>query len=724
MLAYFVLALLVTYPAVLQFTQQVPGDLLADRDQNLWNLWWVSEALGRAANPFHTDMLYHPYGADLYYHTLGLPLGVIGFVPGVLWGLPAAYNTVLLVGFTLSGVGAFRLALLYTHNPVAAFLGGVVFAFTPYTLDALKGQTEVLSLQWMPLYAEAWLRTVQEGKGRWAVAAGLFFALAAYTSLYYAVYLVLFTLAHLAYLFLQRRRNADGRGLPAGRRLLLPLLIVPALAFVLTLPLLIGLLTNYGNPRLAVEADLGHRLAHSADLLSFLAPPHDHPLLMSGGRPGVEEPAIHDYLSLGYVALALSILGAVTAWRRRETRFWVALGLVALLLSMGQQLQIGRNLTGIPLPFVLLEGLPGLDAISKPERFVVLARLCMGVLAAWGVLRLVGWGGAQPHRRLGPRRTLLAFAVLLGLLLAELPIHPRYVQPLDTPQPFSELARLPYGALMELPFSTQQATTGGERMRYQTLHGKPIMTGYLARTYNSPIVDSCSPFWGFISPRDVPREGEEIASPLVVDRPLDVLNLYGIRYIALYSRYGGRESNILEVEDRQAYEGIISQVAPVRLGGDDYLTVNAVTTSDPGAVPASFHIGSGWYKAESTGGQPFRWLDGNRARLCVFAPRPITGRLTLEATSFHTESTLSISQEKAGDGSSASEPIYKGTVQSGGIFTKISTDIVSLEAGMSAFELHAEKLAISPRSLDPATNDERLLTVGIRLLKLELAGQK
>src|SRR5262245_47638015 len=74
---YAILALVATYPAVLHFTTAVPGDLIADRDQNLWNLWWVREALFRPTNPFDTDMLHYPYGANLYYHTLGLPQGLI-----------------------------------------------------------------------------------------------------------------------------------------------------------------------------------------------------------------------------------------------------------------------------------------------------------------------------------------------------------------------------------------------------------------------------------------------------------------------------------------------------------------------------------------------------------------------------------------------------------------------------------------------------------------------
>src|SRR5690349_3962353 len=48
------LAVGVTWPTVLHFGSQVPGDLLSDRDQNLWNLWWVKWALiDHPTNPYH-----------------------------------------------------------------------------------------------------------------------------------------------------------------------------------------------------------------------------------------------------------------------------------------------------------------------------------------------------------------------------------------------------------------------------------------------------------------------------------------------------------------------------------------------------------------------------------------------------------------------------------------------------------------------------------------------
>jgi hypothetical protein len=716
---YLLFAALVTWPVVRDFTTQVPGDLIADRDQNLWNLWWTKEALSLPANPFHTDLLYYPYGAPLYYHTLALPLGLIGLLPQALFGLPAAYNTVLLVAFMLGGYGAFRLALYVLRDrdlsPMAlvgaAFLGGVVFAFTPYTLDALKGQPEVLSLQWMPFFAEAWLRSVgaaRRGARWWAAAlvAGVFFALAAYSSLYYALYLVVFALVHLAYLAVVSWRRRDGSSFVMGAQVAI---VAGVIGFVVTLPLLAGLWAGRDNPRLAVEADPAHRLAHSTDLLSFFAPPHDHPLGDTWqDRPGVNEPPIHDYVMLGYVAFALAVVGTVAGWRRPGTSFWVGLGLLALVLAMGPRLQIGRNVTGIPLPFALVDGLPGMDAIAKPERFVVLARLAMGVLAAGGT----GWlltriSGVPAHSW----RVAGAWGLALALLLAELPIHPRYVEPLDTPAGYAALAAMPDAGLMELPFATQQVEVTGPRMLYQTTHHKPIMSGYLARRYDSPIIDSCSPFWGFISPIDVPSEGEDIASPLVVSRPLDVLSYFDIRYVALYSRTGNPRGEPAAPDLYAAYEALLNEVAPGgSVFGDDYVRVRRVQEHSLADAPASFHVGQGWYPIEQAGGEPFRWVREGGGTLCVFAPQPITGALVMDATSFATARTLHVSV--------GGHTIYTGVVQPGG-FGMVSTEGVNWPEGVTEVTLSTADSGTTPLSLDPNSPDERPLSVGFKRVRLD-----
>jgi hypothetical protein len=727
LLGYFALALVVTYPTIAHFTSVVPSELIPDRDQHYWNFWWITQAALRPTDPLRTDMLYYPYGTPLYYHVLAIPLWLIGLIPQLIWGYAAAYNTVVIAAFTLSGYGAYRLALLIAHRPLASFLGGFVFAFTPYTLGAVSdGQNEVFSLQWIPFYAEAWLRAWRIpgsyfGALRPLLLAGIFFALGAYTTLYYPVDFLLFSVLYIAYLLLVRPDP-----LATLRRGVLSLAVIGIIALVICAPLVKGLIENYNNPRLDIGAGEGQMIEHSADLLGLFAAPHDHPLL-GGTRYGTEKLPVRDNLSLGYVALALAAIGAVNelakprSWRKNDTRFWVAFGIISLVLALGPELQIGRTLTGIPLPFKLLENLPIIQGLGKVERFIALTRLSMGVLAAWGS----AWVLDRLARRLesGKRTTaayrVLPAAFLLSLLLFELPLHPRYGQPFDVPAGFDKLAQQPAGGLMELPFATQQNDVVGERMVYQTVHNHPIMAGYLSRNYNSPIIDSCSPFWGFISPLDVPKEGEDIITPAVVARPLDVLNFYKIGYIALYSRYNKLDSAPLDPKQQVAYKSIISTVshAPA-LSNDDFVTIYPVDHTDLTNAPASFHVGQGWYKIETSGGKPSRWIKDNHGTLCVFAPRPITATLVFDATAFAHERTLSLAL--ADQPSSSSFFSARVSPQS----ATERTPPIEWKPGVTQVHISSPDPGQTPRSIDPNQQDDRALTLQIKGVHLEFGGQK
>ncbi|MDX1524209.1 MAG: hypothetical protein R3264_21445, partial [Anaerolineae bacterium] len=79
-IAYFLLTILMTWPAVLHLTDGIPGDGF-DGWQNYWNLWWVKQAvLVEGTSPYETDYLYPPNGTNLLFHTLNIFNG--------LWTLP------------------------------------------------------------------------------------------------------------------------------------------------------------------------------------------------------------------------------------------------------------------------------------------------------------------------------------------------------------------------------------------------------------------------------------------------------------------------------------------------------------------------------------------------------------------------------------------------------------------------------------------------------------
>src|SRR5207245_2641981 len=119
--------------------------------------------------------LFFPYGVDLHLHTLNLFPGLLALPFAATAGLPAAYNFLVFLGYTLSGYGMYRLALYVLEEVdaaavsarplparLAAFLAGVGFTFSSYHLTHLLGHLDLVSTEWLPFVALFCLKTLRE----------------------------------------------------------------------------------------------------------------------------------------------------------------------------------------------------------------------------------------------------------------------------------------------------------------------------------------------------------------------------------------------------------------------------------------------------------------------------------------------------------------------------------------------------------------------------------
>src|SRR6185436_11345223 len=73
-------------------------------------------------------------------------------LPFWLAGLPpiTVYNIAMLIGFALSGYGAYVLARTCRTSFLAAIAAGVLYAFTPFKFDHLA-HLQIVSSGWLPL---------------------------------------------------------------------------------------------------------------------------------------------------------------------------------------------------------------------------------------------------------------------------------------------------------------------------------------------------------------------------------------------------------------------------------------------------------------------------------------------------------------------------------------------------------------------------------------------
>ena len=79
------------------------ASLRHDYLSNIWNIWWVREALfERGVSPFATDLLYHPIGISLARHTLSPINSFLGALLSFVTDLHGAYRWLLLGHFWFS----------------------------------------------------------------------------------------------------------------------------------------------------------------------------------------------------------------------------------------------------------------------------------------------------------------------------------------------------------------------------------------------------------------------------------------------------------------------------------------------------------------------------------------------------------------------------------------------------------------------------------------------
>lgn len=176
---------------------------------------------------------------------------------------------------------------------------------------------------------------------------------------------------------------------------------------------------------------------------------------------------------LGVVPLVLLVTSR-TWMAERATRTWVLFGAVFFVWSAGPYLRVFGLDTGLPMPQILLRYVPVVSNARMPPHAAVLVYLAVAVLLAGALAK---WPFRRPH--------LAAFAVA-GLVLIDFIAVPRPIVELEQASLFDRLAQRPAGAVLDVPTGIRDGF-GPEghfdpaALYRQTVHGKPIVTGYISR---------------------------------------------------------------------------------------------------------------------------------------------------------------------------------------------------------------------------------------------------
>ena len=326
-LGYSLLSILMTYPLILKLNKvlMVKINVIPGGDANLylWYMWWTKKALLNFQNPFYTDMLFYPTGASLCWSELSMLNMLMSLPLQFLYSVITIHNMLYLLSFILAGWGAYLLLVYLTKDKAASFIGGCIFAFTPFHF-VRDSQLCYLSIQWIPFFILYFLKFFEARRIKDALLAGIFLACAALSALYYMVFALFFVLLFLIYKLARERKlvlNKNYVTCFATFILVFGFLVSPVLG-----PMMVENIEHGGN-----VSSLDISVICSADLAAFFVPSPLHPFFKKAVMPFYEriwtyngERFGNNVIStvfLGYFVIFLLVYNIRVA-RHKDKRFW------------------------------------------------------------------------------------------------------------------------------------------------------------------------------------------------------------------------------------------------------------------------------------------------------------------------------------------------------------------------------------------------------------------
>ena len=651
-LAYALITVVMTYPVAFRLGSALAGAPDQDALQHLWISWWTEKALlDLGTSPAEASYLYYPDGTyhpmlwvTPYPQVVALPLQL-------LFGQVVAYNLHLLLTFVLTGLTTYLLCTYLTRNRLASFIGGLIFAFFPNRLSHATAHLAQVVTYFFPLYALYLIRLLgchtlspkacpergrrvggglgwgpEEGGWRNTWLCGI---LLAFSMLVNIVHVAYFIIPFTALLILYHIAVGKWRGRAKE------IVTAFALAAILTAPFLLPFAWRSLSGQLSYLRIAG-TVDYSADLLGFVTPALSHPVW--GRWPSFRAwaatvigrgNALENTVYLGVVTLLLAGWGTRRRWG--EARFWLILGLVALVLSLGPVLKIGGLQTSLPLPYALLQRLPFYKWGRIPGRANETIVLSLAVLASLGLasllkrfervyLRTVGemrhhlslraTEGSKAISRLCKRDCFVAtlLAMTAGWLVAVFSVLILFDCVVAWPFPgmearvpdfYQRMAQEPRDfAVLDLPqWPTWLREASNRAMYYQTVHQHKIVGGYVWR-----LPEGLEGGMKALQESVLPPVTEDMIPRPSPEEALQALNRYHIRYVVLHK-------GVWAVEEDKEAQAALGRLLGQPFYDDQRLAAFLVPeVKVEGKEEGLLALSYGWYQVEDADGHPARWL--------------------------------------------------------------------------------------------------------------------
>jgi hypothetical protein len=463
---------------------RIPQCTCADAGLNTWFLAATAHAVAHGHSLFFTTALNYPDGVNLTYNTQMPLLGLLATPLTLTTGPVSSLNLLMWAAFPLSATSMFLVLRRWTTWVPAAFVGGLVYGFSPYMVGQSTAHLHLIFVPLPPLILLATFELfVRRSWRAWraGLLLGLLVAGQFLISSEILVTTVLVAVVGLVVLAIARPREV----VPALRFATTGLLSALAVtAAVLAYPASVFL----GGPEhYPSTVGPGSGLLIRSDLLGPVLPTSFERLVPAAwASAGNSLTSLHVTSENGAylgVPLLVVLVWLVLRFRRLPwMRLAAAMAVVAFVLSLGSPLSVDGRSTGIPLPGAVLGHLPLVDQLV-PSRISLFCWLFVAVVLALGTDALRA-APSPGHDRV-PRPVQWAGLGLVGALAIAslLPRWPNPTAPTGVPPYFTSSAverihpgtvalTYPYGAPLHAQPMVWQAVAG---MRFSLIGGYALV---------------------------------------------------------------------------------------------------------------------------------------------------------------------------------------------------------------------------------------------------------
>jgi hypothetical protein len=403
-----------------------------DPAETLWWIAWTPFAILHGHNPFFSSWVDAPAGINLAVNT-SIPLPAALMTPiTLLWGPVASLSVLLTTAFAASATAMFVVLRRWVTWTPAAFVGGLLYGFSPYMISHVAWTHVHLAMVPVPALMLGALDQLLVRQTRSPVRTGLWLGVLAAAQLLISMEILVLTAIlcgiGLAVLVVARRREVATR----ARHALVGLGVAAAV---------LGVVAGYPVwMAVAGPRHLTGALGWPSPISSNLAGPFVPTANMHFTTPGLSDLAnrmigVVDLAeNTAYLGAPLLLLVGLAVWRWRRVgivAFSAAMAGLAFVLALGPTLRVGTDDTGLPLPATVMGDLPLTNRIV-PARFSLFVALFAAVVLAVGLDRWRAAAMARPERAhrpspSGPPESRWRAAGLLAVaLVALVPLVPAW----------------------------------------------------------------------------------------------------------------------------------------------------------------------------------------------------------------------------------------------------------------------------------------------------------